>query len=223
MGKSLLFENPILSTCYNFCSAQGVGRFNCDNVNLVLCHDISLSVLVNGTDGEVFRCLARAEVAKVKIHSSEKALEPLFVLITSNQNVHRHVFKATSPSGLPDIYPAQLVPSKNKLHLSESYLAMQNRILELFVRTKPAVPIEALPEPGTVFERQHSVLGLFERVMCILVKNPPDHFVSNILVSYCVSALFHNVDYFCHVFAYSDYSKGALVQVLNSLKSKFGV
>ena len=238
VGKSLAFENPLLSSSYNYCSQIGAGRFKCDNVNLVLCHDVSLSVLVSSSDGELFRCLARGEIVKSKVHSGEQTLDPLFLFITSNSNVHRHTFSSQSPPLppppppqqqqqpkqllMPKVFPSQLVPPKNrKAQLDETYTAMKNRILELFFAGKPFVPQEAFPLAGTSFERHHLILGLFDRILNILVSVPTEKFVSHVLFAYCLNALFHNLDYFCHVFSFTHIEKDKILQDLQVCQQKY--
>jgi len=217
--KSTAFECPILSTCYTYCSQTGCGRFKCDNANLVLCHDILLSALVSVSDGELFRCLARGEICKSKQFATETTLEPLFLLITSNQNVHRHVFSAT-PTTLPAIYPAQLVPSKRNAQQHEVYAAMQARILEMFFRNRPTIPLDSLPSSGNIFERIHLVLGLFDFILTILLKTPIQHFTSHLLFQYNLQALYHNFDFYCHIFACSESKKSTIKQALDTCNQK---
>ena len=90
VGKSLVFENPFSSNAHQFLNQDGVGRWNVGRHSLVMYHDISLSVLLRPSECETFKTLARTEMSASKIFAGSAYLPPLFLLVTSNQRVHRH-------------------------------------------------------------------------------------------------------------------------------------
>jgi len=71
----------------SFFLEKGVGRFSFTNCAVVLFDDILLSTLLTQHElMSLFKKLVRGEEVVVKVHSSvEQNMQPLFVLLTSNQ------------------------------------------------------------------------------------------------------------------------------------------
>ena len=67
-----------------------VFRWQVGKHSLVMYHDISLSILLRPAECEIFKTLARTEMSASKVHSGTAYLPPLWILVTSNQRVHRH-------------------------------------------------------------------------------------------------------------------------------------
>lgn len=212
--KSTLFENPLLSTAHNYTTTgSGCGRLVCDSSNLILCHDISLPTFLFSKDADTFRAILRAEVAKTKIHSSEKNIPPQFVCITTNDRAFTHVFKSNEikqdkpikhhqllisnmfkmhKPTQDDVYKSSIIPETTSRQFSkvESVYAFQNRVLEVFCRKKPAnLDVDDLPESGTVFNRWHLIFGLMDRVFNIMKAHPKEDFPSRMLYKYVLWAL----------------------------------
>ena len=95
-GKTVLFENPVMRNAHSFLSEIGVGRYTVGSKSLLLYSDIALERLLKGNDSEKFKTLARTERTTCKIHSNTEEIPPVFLFVTSNQNVHRHLFPRTS-------------------------------------------------------------------------------------------------------------------------------
>jgi hypothetical protein len=74
----------------------------------------------------------------------------------------------------------------------ESLKAIQNRVLELFVREKPDLTEAPLPN-GTIFQRTHLIAGIFDTVLDILEQHSPEDFFSPVLVSYVLTGLCDNL------------------------------
>ena len=93
-------------------------------------------------------------------------------------------------------YPSQLVdPTKKSDRQEESVKAIQNRVLELFVRERPDLSDTPLPS-GYIFQRSHMIVGLFNTVLEILSNHSPEDFNSPILVSYLLTGLCDNLELF---------------------------
>ena len=96
-------------------------------------------------------------------------------------------------SSFPSNYPTQLIPSgKRDERQDESIKAVQNRVLELFVREKPDLTTAPLPT-GVIFQRSHLVVGIFDTIIDILERHAPADFYSPVLVSYLLTGLADNL------------------------------
>jgi hypothetical protein len=99
----------------------------------------------------------------------------------------------TKISPFPSNYPTQLIPpGKRDERQDESIKAVQNRVLELFVREKPDLTNAPLPA-GVIFQRSHMVVGIFDTVIDILERHAPADFYSPVLVSYLLTGLADNL------------------------------
>lgn len=94
-GKSTLFEYPLLDFGHNFLTDGGVGRFKTQGKNILVAHDVSINILVKGKDADKLRAICRGEICKAKVHSDEQTLQPMFLLLTSNEHIQNHHFQYT--------------------------------------------------------------------------------------------------------------------------------
>ena len=96
----------------------------------------------------------------------------------------------------PCQYPSQLVDLSKKVNRQEeSVKAVQNRVLELFVKDKPDLTQAPLPN-GVIFQRTHLVVGIFDQIVDLLQQHLPDHFYSPVLLSYVLTGLCDNYQLF---------------------------
>ena len=99
----------------------------------------------------------------------------------------------TKVVSFPSNYPTQLIPAgKRDERQDESIKAVQNRVLELFVREKPDLTSAPLPT-GVIFQRPHMVVGIFDTVIDILERHNPADFFSPVLISYLLTGLADNL------------------------------
>ena len=90
-------------------------------------------------------------------------------------------------------FPTQLIiTGKKNERQDESIKAIQNRVLELFVREKPDMTAAPLPA-GVIFQRSHMVVGIFDMVIDIMERHVPTDFFSPILISYLLTGLADNL------------------------------
>ena len=93
---------------------------------------------------------------------------------------------------MPPSYPSQLTkPGKRTEILEESVRAVQNRVLELYVRDRPDLTDTPLPN-GVVFQRTHLVVGIYDMVIGILSNHLSQDFHSPVLLSYVLTGLCDN-------------------------------
>jgi len=192
-GKSTLFENPIQSVAHNLTMDAGVGRFNTTGKTTILLHDINLVRIVKGTEAEKIKSLARCEVFQVKTHGQTQSIAPMFLILTSNQKMMAHRFAKPDPfseTPLKTCYLSDLQPTKS-VHVADIE-AICARYIEVFVRRKPEIPLEALPTCG-VFTRQHAIVGLFQHVLSILKKYSKSDFHSAYFYLYSIGGLCKNL------------------------------
>ena len=206
-GKTVLFENPIVGNSHSFVGETGVSRYRVGNKSLLLYSDIGLERLMRGSDGEKFKTISRSEKTVCKIHSSTEELPPVFVFLTSNQNIHKHVFASISNSNTnnekdedakkyaPLFFKSKTYPSTldlmytqpAKIRVMEPLVsAIKNRVLEAFVRGQ--TPNLVLPTTSK-FERIHAILGLYARILNLLCHYEPTSFYSSALVTYVLTGL----------------------------------
>jgi len=135
IGKSTLIENPLENISFNTVHERGVNRFNIGSKSVMLLHDADPRELVSSKDGNIYRCVARAEVCKVKTFGNVTTLPPVFLMLTSNYTIHTHTFPLPN-TPLKRVQDSILVPhlqnSKKQIQL-ESRRAMHNRFLEILI------------------------------------------------------------------------------------------
>jgi len=199
VGKSLLFESVTLATGHQVISSTsshsgdaGVGRFETGSKNTVVFHDINIATLL-GVDVEKVKSLARSETTVVKVHSSTTTVSPMFVFYTSNERLFRHNIPAhLSTNGLPQTFLSQVETSGKKRVSRENVEAVQARFLEMFIYKTPKQLPSDLEQCGT-FERQHFLLGAFEKALTLLETYQVADFHSLYLPAYVLSGLIKNL------------------------------
>ena len=232
-GKTLIFEDPVLEIGHQHVAEAGVGRWLVGKRSVLCYHDVPLERLVKGPDGEKFKTVCRSERSTCKIFGSTSVLPPLFVFVTSNQNVqtHRNTLISKPPGGqfVRAAPPAQLktervnskldliYSEKKREALKETICAVKSRILEAYVSQKPVLDQKNIPTSGN-FSRLHAVLGIFERVLKILEKYDLASFQSPALWRYAVSGLVDNFANFQTVAAGEEGGKRVFPLLLNVLK-----
>jgi hypothetical protein len=132
---------------------------------------------------------SKLEEKKVKLET--KTPTNVFNWTPSVASTSKNVFNTAQIN-----YPSQLVdPAKKSDRQEESIKAIQNRVLELFVRERPDLSDTPLPS-GFIFQRSHMIVGLFNTVLEILSNHCPTDFNSPILVSYLLTGLCDNLELF---------------------------
>jgi len=227
VGKSLLFESIVLATGHQIISSSsshsgeaGVGRFQTSSKNTVVFHDINISTLV-GVDVEKVKSLARSETTVVKIHSSTSTVSPMFVFYTSNERLFRHNIPAKhSSTGLSQSFSSQVEMAGRKRASPENIEAVRARFLEMLVYKTPKQAVSDLEQCGT-FERQHFILGTFDKALSLLEHYQANDFHSLYLPAYVLSGLVKNHAFMESVMCGECSSNHQ--QRLDQLKEKFNV
>lgn len=155
-------------------------------------HDINIGTLL-GVDVERVKSLARSETTVVKVHSSTSTVSPMFVFYTSNERLFRHNIPAKlSTTGLPQSYLSQVEAAGKKRASPENIEAVRARFLEMFVYKTPKQLPSDLEKCGS-FERQHFILGAFDKALALLEKYQINDFHSLYLPAYVLSGLVKNL------------------------------
>ena len=192
-GKSTLFESILMEGAHLTTNESGVGRFHVGSKPVLLFHDIAIKTLVKGNDVEKIKTIARTEPTIAKVHSKTEPLPPLFIFYSSNERLMTHEFHSdqSKPMFRWRNYGTEAIDrvgekrvKKPSVHLA----AIQNRFIEAFVRSRPPLDPQHLPQFGG-FQRIHGVLGLFPRVLAILGKYEAKDFHSPFLYLYALKAL----------------------------------
>jgi len=221
VGKSCFVENPLSSITTSLCTENGIGRFNCAGKSVLLLHDVHPSILISSKDSDRIRTLCRSENTTVKIFGSVQTVEPIFLMMTSNQNVHQHVLK--NAFNLTQKIESVLLEKKNakKLLLKESITAIQNRSLEVYFLRRPLIHPDFFPDEGTTFSRNHLIFGIYETVLTIIEKHQdPTVYFSKMIFYYCVYSLLHHLNEYCTLFHVEEERKMYILSMLNELKNK---
>jgi hypothetical protein len=186
-GKSTLFENGLRTTSHSLATEDGVGRFKTGGANCLMLNDCDLKVLYAGKDKDRLKSLARTEVVQTKVYASVSQVPAIFLFVTSNMKLNKHIFKSGT---LPKIYDSDVVI--NNIH-EEHVTAIKMRFIECFVRKRPFISEDDLLQSGC-FSREHCIVGLYSRIVDILKKYSRDDFKSAYLFLYGLSGICKNVN-----------------------------
>lgn len=200
-GKSTLFEACLMEGSHVTTNESGVGRFQVGNKPVLMFHDVNIRTLAISKDTEKIKTIARTEPTVTKIHSTVYTLSPLFLFYSSNERLMSHKFPG--PPSRPHMYRfyhSQVDQVGKKRVSEESLLAIQNRFIEAFVSHPPPLQTSDLPQSGG-FQRIHAILGLFERIINLLLKYSPADFYSPVTVQYVTSGLVTNVGLYNKIFS----------------------
>lgn len=194
VGKSTLFEAPLSEISHIYVNDRGTGRFRLESKTVLFFHDVDVKTFIYSRDRDIIKTICRSEPTVVKVHSSITSVPPVHIFYTSNTNLFNHavqggnVFTSTVNSDI-------VVDSKNKEHVN----SMRHRFLECYCHSRPPLDPNWFPECG-VFQRQHMILGLFERIVAIMDFYPgPDSFYKSVQPHYILGALAKNEGFFREV------------------------
>ena len=189
-AKSTLFEAPLLEGAHVTTNEAGVGRFQVNDKPILMFHDVNIKTLVEGKDVDKIKTIARTEPTVSKIHSSTVTLPHLFLFYSSNQRLMYHEFEP-SPSHRFRLFPSQATESASKPVPKEHLVAVQNRFIEAYVRSRPSLDLRLFPKSGC-FSRHHAILGIYPHVLDVLKKYKKEDFHSVCLLQYVISGLCKN-------------------------------
>ena len=244
IGKTVIFESPILSSAHLFTAQQGVGRYVTDNKSIFLLNDIDIEKFICSADGDMFKLICRTEPASAKVFGSVNTVEPIHVLYTTNGRLFSHnfarVLPATNQTGSPHgqgvyglgrnfLSSLQQVTAKN-IKTKEEIFAFQNRFLECFCHSAPPFDykiddklvnnLSKLFPKCTTFQKIHLVIGTFDYVLDILAKYKLSDFFSQALPTYCCSYLFEYINYYSTVYPEKSLdTREKLFSIANNLMS----
>ena len=208
IGKTAIFEAPILSSSILFTAQQGVGRYVTDNKSIFLLNDIDIQKFICSTDGDMFKLITRTEPASAKIHGSTNTVESIHVFYTTNGRLFSHKFSqmtsnvpgnALYGSGRNFVSSMQAITVKN-LKTKEEIEAFQNRFIECFCYAPPPLDLSSYIPKCRPFQKIHLVIGTFEYVLSILEKYEKKDFYSEALQTYCCAYLFEYLNYYETIF-----------------------
>ena len=188
VGKSKLFESAMLHGGHNFATEEGVGRFVTGKKNLLLLHDVDISILYSGKDSDKIKAIARSETTSAKVQNTVTIILPLFIFCSSNMNLMTHVFSCRKGGFFTKKYESQAQLVGQKRRHEECLNAIKSRFLELFVRKAPWQDPEDLKNSDN-FNRTHFILATYERVVAVMAKYKKEDFHSTHLIHYVASGL----------------------------------
>ena len=137
------------------------------------------------------KSIARAEPVATKTHGNVQTVPAVFVFITSNRKLLTHCFDKPEKTGhlFNRVYKSDLKPSRH-IHIADIE-AVQNRFIEAYVRSRPVLPDDCLPNNEN-FSRTHVIVGLYNVVLEILLKWTIDDFKAPYMYLYPIGGLCKN-------------------------------
>ena len=202
VGKSVVFENVFFENGFNFNGEAGVGRYDAKSRSILVYHDINIRLLASGkTDADKFKTISRSEKTSAKVHSSVKAVPPLFVVVTSNMRIHSHPARSHPKNFLlGEACPSELTvgSGKSKTSHTESIEAVKNRVLEAYCSERPHIDAKFFPTSGC-FQRKNFILGVYGFVLDTVEKYSRTDFYSEAFVAYILTGLSENASFYCKV------------------------
>jgi len=198
VGKSTLFETPLSGISHFYVGDGGVGRFKTDGKTILFFHDIDIKVLVYSKDKDLIKTVTRTEVTYTKTHSSTGVIQPIHVIYTANNKLNNYNTAGSNTfKGSFGCWNMSDVPHRPRLaaHLN----AVRMRFLECFCTDRPSIDKDWLPAGG-VFSKEHLVLGIYDRVLEILYRIPPDSFYKEVQPYYVMAGLAKNANAYETVF-----------------------
>lgn len=201
-GKSSLIEAAVSNCAHQLVTTSsrgkgaGVGRFSTFGKNVMLLRDVAVSTLVSA-DSDKIKTLCRGEPTVAKVHSSVENVEPIFLLVTSNERLLTHkTSQSNSIKNLPQIYPSQLMEYSTKKKIAlEHVLAIQHRFLEMYIRTKPIQSDQDL-QNADCFDRNHFILAVLPWIIDIYASTPLAHYPSKYLRAYVEAGINKNLPFY---------------------------
>jgi len=154
---------------------------------VIVLHDVNIAALT-GCDVDKIKTLARGENTIAKVFASTTPVTPVWIAYTSNERLFKHTLFSSGPK-LSQTLLSHADDSVHKKKVSQENLeAVRARFLELNVHATPRQDQKDLDTCGS-FDRDHMILGCFDRALLLLEKYEPDDFHSAHLPAYIVSAL----------------------------------
>jgi len=168
-------------------------------------HDCDMSILYSGQDKDKLKAIARTEPVNVKVHSGVVTVPPLFLFITSNQHLMTHSFEPGTKF-IKNVYESNIDAQQHhqkrgeggrkrkRIYVDPDDLkAVRARYLEMFIRKRPTLPSECLPEKDS-FSRENAIQGIYSRIIAILVKyETRKEYKSPYLFLYGIAGLCKNI------------------------------
>lgn len=206
VGKSSIVENAMATSAHQLVtsdsSSSGCGRFQAKGKNILMLRDCTLKNLF-GADMNTIKMACRGEVFSAKVHSSTETINPLFVLVSSNERLNKFTFQGKG--NLPDIYDSNTnMPGSRKVN-KEHIEAMQSRFLEVFVRKRASQTPHDLRESDN-FRKIDLILGLFDVCLEIMSQHKREDFPSKYLYHYVLSGLEKNAQLYTDTFSKNSFS-----------------
>ncbi len=200
IGKSVIFEGPLIANSHIYTAERGIGRFVAGNKPILLMNDICVHKLVYSDDIDTFKNICRGEVATAKTHGSTCPIKPIFVFYTSNTRLFNHIFKPTNIKEIGRPYLNHVEKGKRSKTIEEIN-SIRNRFIELFSFAPPPHLDIALnyPKSGT-FQPIHLILGTFSRIVTILKQYNKTDFTFPMLYIYTFTFLFQYIALFEEMF-----------------------
>ena len=139
------------------------------------------------------KSIARAEPVATKTHGNVQTVPAVFVFITSNRKLLTHCFDKPEKSGhlFNRVYKSDIKPSRH-IHTADIE-AVQNRFIEAYVRSRPVLPDNCLPNNEN-FSRTHVIVGLYNLVVEILLKWTIEDFKAPYMYLYPIGGLCKNLN-----------------------------
>jgi hypothetical protein len=139
------------------------------------------------------KAIARAEPVSTKTFGNVQTVPAVFMFVTSNRKLMTHVFDKPEKKGkiFNRVYKSDLKQSKS-VHTGDID-AVQNRFIEAFVRSRPALPDNCMPTNEN-FSRLHVILGLYNIIVELLVKYNKEDFKAPYMYLYPISGLCKNLE-----------------------------
>jgi hypothetical protein len=139
------------------------------------------------------KAIARAEPVATKTHGNVQTVPAVFLFITSNRKLLTHCFdkpERNSKLLFNRVYKSDLKVTRN-IHQADID-AVQNRFIEAFVRSRPQLPEDCLPNNEN-FSRLHVIVGLYNIVVEILLKWTVQDFKAPYMYLYPIGGLCKNL------------------------------
>jgi hypothetical protein len=139
------------------------------------------------------KSIARAEPVATKTHGNVQTVPAVFMFITSNRKLLTHCFDTPEKGGrlFNRVYKSDLKPSRH-IHIADIE-AVQNRFIEAYVRSRPQLPENCLPNNEN-FSRIHVIVGLYNVIIEILLKYTAEDFKAPYMYLYPIGGLCKNIN-----------------------------
>jgi len=183
VGKSTLFESPLSEISHYYVSDKGTGRFKIEEKTILFFHDIDVRTMVFSRDKDLIKTLARSEASQAKVHSSTGCIPPIHILYTSNFKLFNYKLPTSSAFSGHILSDIPMEPRTNN-HVD----SFRKRFIECFCYDRPTIDTDWLPIAG-MFQKQHMIMGMYDRVIDILMEIDKSDFYKLVQVHYILAGL----------------------------------